>query len=165
MRYCAEVEYDGTGYFGFQRQREEPTIQQELEQSINLVSGESVSITFAGRTDSGVHALGQVIAFEVDWAHGTNDLHRAINAKLSNAIVVKKLMATRSDFHPRFDARKRVYEYERDGREHPSFQAVFLPASGPLQQSRQNRKGLCSEAPHPRDRRRDRPLLDGPGAL
>ncbi|MFN2189097.1 MAG: tRNA pseudouridine(38-40) synthase TruA [Candidatus Promineifilaceae bacterium] len=111
MRYSAVVEYDGTGYYGFQRQREKPTIQQELEQSINLVTGASIPIAFAGRTDSGVHALGQVIAFDVDWAHETDDLHRAINANLPDAIVLRKLREARPDFHPRFDARKRVYEY------------------------------------------------------
>jgi tRNA pseudouridine38-40 synthase len=98
MRYCAKVEYDGTDYYGFQRQREEPTIQSELEQAINEVSGSEIAIDYAGRTDSGVHALGQVIAFDLDW-------------QLPETISLRTLNATRQDFHPRFDARKRAYEY------------------------------------------------------
>jgi len=111
MRYRAEVEYDGTDYYGFQRQREGPTIQYELEQAINKISGEQVSITFAGRTDSGVHALGQVIAFDIDWNHPVNELFRAMNAKLPDAIALRNICEARKDFHPRYDARKRVYEY------------------------------------------------------
>ncbi len=111
MRFCAEVEYDGTNYYGFQRQREEPTIQYELEQAIAKVSGSNIAIDFAGRTDSGVHALGQVIAFDLDWNHTPEDLFRAMNAKLPEAIALRNLSSAGEDFHPRYDARKRVYEY------------------------------------------------------
>ncbi len=111
MRYRAEAEYDGTDYYGFQRQREGPTIQYELEQSINKVSGEQVSITFAGRTDSGVHAFGQVIAFDIEWNHPINELLRAMNAKLPDEIAIRKISEASKDFHPRFDARRRVYDY------------------------------------------------------
>ncbi len=111
MRYCAKVEYDGTGYYGFQRQREEPTIQSELEQAIAEVSGSKITIVYAGRTDSGVHAFGQVIAFDLDWHHTVDDLHRALNARLPKTIALKTLNAARQDFHPRYDAQKRVYEY------------------------------------------------------
>lgn len=111
MRYCAKVEYDGTSYFGFQRQREEPTIQSVLEQAIAVVSGSKITILYAGRTDSGVHALGQVIAFDIDWHHSVDDLQRALNAKLPTTIAIKTLMAARQDFHPRHDAQRRIYEY------------------------------------------------------
>ena len=111
MRFCAEVEYDGTGYFGFQRQREEPTIQNELEQAIYLVSNSRVPVDFAGRTDAGVHAMGQVIAFNLDWKHSHSDLFRAINAKLPEAIALRTLSQVQADFHPRFDAKERIYRY------------------------------------------------------
>ncbi|MGB3714711.1 MAG: tRNA pseudouridine(38-40) synthase TruA [Candidatus Promineifilaceae bacterium] len=111
MRYCAIVEYDGTSYFGFQRQHQGPTIQSELEQAIAEVSGSEITILYAGRTDSGVHALGQVIAFDLDWSHTADDLHRALNAKLAKTIAIKTLNAAREDFHPRYDARRRIYEY------------------------------------------------------
>jgi tRNA pseudouridine38-40 synthase len=111
MRFRAEVEYDGTNYHGFQRQREEPTIQQELEQSITVISGEQVAVVGAGRTDTGVHATGQVIAFNLEWRHSLHELHRAINAKLPGDIVLRALLEASDDFHPRFNARIRTYNY------------------------------------------------------
>jgi tRNA pseudouridine38-40 synthase len=111
MRYCALVEYDGTGYFGFQRQRQKPTIQEELEQAIEAVSGQETTIIGAGRTDSGVHASGQVIAFEIAWQHAASDLLKAINASLSRAIAIREIKETEPSFHPRFDATARRYEY------------------------------------------------------
>lgn len=111
MRFRAEVEYDGTNYHGFQRQREEPTIQQELEQSITVISGEQVAVVGAGRTDTGVHATGQVIAFNLEWKHSLHELHRALNAKLPEDIVLRALSPASDDFHPRFDARVRTYNY------------------------------------------------------
>ena len=91
MRYRAEVEYDGTAYFGFQRQLDQPTIQEELEQSISRIAGEVVNIIFAGRTDSGVHAFGQVIAFNVEWAHGLRALINAVNANLPADISIRNV--------------------------------------------------------------------------
>lgn len=111
MRYRAEVEYDGTSYLGFQRQLQQPTIQSELEQAITDLAGRNITIDFAGRTDAGVHALGQVIAFDLEWNHSANDMQRALNVRLSEAISLKTLSVAKSDFHPRFDARRRVYEY------------------------------------------------------
>lgn len=111
MRYRALVEYDGTGYFGFQRQRQQPTIQKELEEAIRSVSGQSTTIIAAGRTDTGVHASGQVIAFDITWKHATSDLLRALNATLSSSIAIREITETRLSFHPRFDAIARRYEY------------------------------------------------------
>jgi tRNA pseudouridine38-40 synthase len=111
MRFRAEVEYDGTNYHGFQRQLEEPTIQQELEQAIAIISGEQLTVTGAGRTDAGAHATGQVIAFNLDWRHSQDELLRAINANLPEDIALRALSEVKPEFHPRFDARVRTYEY------------------------------------------------------
>jgi tRNA pseudouridine38-40 synthase len=112
MRYRALVEYDGTDYFGFQRQREDqPTVQRELEKVISHLAAKPVSITGAGRTDSGVHALGQVISFDTDWRHGTHDLLRAMNANLPSDIAILEVREVSPGFHPRFDARRRLYAY------------------------------------------------------
>ena len=111
MRYCAVIEYDGTNYYGFQRQREEPTVQGELERAISVISGQEISVIGAGRTDSGVHAVGQVVAFDLDWNHGHDALHRAMNATLAADVSVARLSETREDFHPRFDAKRRAFEY------------------------------------------------------
>lgn len=111
MGYRALVEYDGTDYHGFQRQRQEPTIQGELEAALLAVTGQSVNVIGAGRTDSGVHAKGQVIAFEVAWRHDDQALERALNTTLSDAIAVRALQQAAIGFHPRFSARRRAYAY------------------------------------------------------
>lgn len=111
MGYRALVEYDGTAYHGFQRQRHEPTIQGELEAALKTVTGQSVRVIGAGRTDSGVHATGQVIAFKVAWRHGCEALQRALNATLTEAVAVREVQEAAEGFHPRFSARRRAYEY------------------------------------------------------
>ncbi|MFQ5401237.1 MAG: tRNA pseudouridine(38-40) synthase TruA [Anaerolineae bacterium] len=112
MRYCALVEYDGAAYFGFQRQRaDQPTIQGELEKAVSHLAQTPTAVIGAGRTDRGVHALGQVVAFDLAWRHGAKALLRAINATLPDDIVIRQLREAADDFHPRFDARRRSYEY------------------------------------------------------
>jgi tRNA pseudouridine38-40 synthase len=112
MRYRATVAYDGTAYLGFQRQADDaPTIQLALERAIGAVTQQAVTVIGAGRTDTGVHALGQVIAFDVDWRHGDDDLLRAINANLPDDIALQAI-AQQPGFHPRFDASSRVYVYQ-----------------------------------------------------
>lgn len=111
MRYGATIEYDGSAYYGFQKQKNGPTVQEELERAISSVSGKTVTVIGAGRTDSGVHALGQVIAFDLDWNHGTQDLLRAMNAKLPDDIAIECLSEKKAEFHPRFDAKRRTYQY------------------------------------------------------
>ena len=87
-RYRAVVAYEGTRWYGFQRQAgDTPTIQGEIESAINRVTQQTVTVLGAGRTDSGVHATGQVIAFDVVWKHSADDLWRAINANLPDDIL------------------------------------------------------------------------------
>jgi len=113
-RYKAVVEYDGTDYAGFQRQIPEagPTVQGELESALAAING-GVAVTAhgAGRTDTGVHAAGQVIAFDLQWAHGTDALTRALNANLPRTIAVKSAAECAAGFHPRFSAKGRRYRY------------------------------------------------------
>lgn len=111
MGYRALVAYDGTAYQGFQRQRRGSTIQGQLESAIKSVSGQKVTVTGAGRTDSGVHATGQVIAFETAWRHGCRALERALNANLPEDIAVRELEEAEAGFHPRFNAKRRAYAY------------------------------------------------------
>lgn len=112
MRYRAQIEYDGTAYFGFQRQRDDqPTIQGELETALGRLSGEKVTVLGAGRTDSGVHAWGQVVAFNLEWRHGEDALLRALNAHLPPDIAVQNIVVAAADFHPRYATRRRAYEY------------------------------------------------------
>lgn len=111
LRYRATVEYDGTDFHGFQVQAQGRTVQGELERAIEHITSTRVRVLGAGRTDSGVHASGQVIAFDVSWRHTTQAMHRALNAVLPRDIALSHLTATHPTFHPRFDARWRQYRY------------------------------------------------------
>ncbi|MDX1414594.1 MAG: tRNA pseudouridine(38-40) synthase TruA [Candidatus Promineifilaceae bacterium] len=111
-RYRALVEYDGTGFYGFQRQRAEfVTVQGVLERALGELVRDPVVVTGAGRTDTGVHATGQVISFTIEWRHGVGALCRALNANLPNTIAVRHVDEVALSFHPRFDARRREYKY------------------------------------------------------
>ena len=110
-RYRATLAYDGSAYQGFQRQIEgRPSIQRAVEVAITAVTGQEIAIIGAGRTDTGVHARGQVIAFDVTWKHGDEALLRAINANLPADIALQDI-TQQPGFHPRFDAVSRVYQY------------------------------------------------------
>ncbi len=111
-RFRATVAYDGTAYCGYQRQRDDqPTVQGELEKVLARVAREPVKVLGAGRTDSGVHATGQVIAFDLAWPHGRETLQKALNAMLPKDIAVRDVVVADPQFHPRFDARHRAYDY------------------------------------------------------
>ena len=111
-RYRAVVEFDGTEFFGFQRQREGVrTVQGELERALAVIFKRPVGVLAAGRTDTGVHATGQVIAFDVKWSHGETALLRALNANLPGEISLRRVAEASLRFHPRFDARRRAYRY------------------------------------------------------
>jgi tRNA pseudouridine38-40 synthase len=111
MRVRAVVAYDGTGYSGYQRQANAPTVQEALEMAIMKVTREPSTVTAAGRTDAGVHAEGQVIAFDTGWTHRPDDLQRALNAVLPADVAVRELEEASPGFHPRYDARSRWYRY------------------------------------------------------
>ena len=111
-RYRAVLAYDGTAYHGFQRQvGQTPTIQGRVESALQQVTGQSVTVIGAGRTDAGVHASGQVIAFDVNWRHEASDLLRALNANLPDDIALQEIAVAAAGFHPRFSARSRTYVY------------------------------------------------------
>lgn len=110
-RYKIILAYDGTEYQGFQRQANAPTIQGTFENALKKLIWDGPSILAAGRTDAGVHAKGQVLAFDLDWAHSSDDLKNALNAHLPPDIVVRDVKSVPSNFHPRFDAVTRKYQY------------------------------------------------------
>lgn len=110
-RYQFILAYDGTNFQGFQRQARSRSVQGEVEKVLRQLGWQGTKILGAGRTDSGVHATGQVIACDLDWAHTPDDLLRAMNANLPQDIAVQQVRLTHSEFHPRYDARQRTYEY------------------------------------------------------
>jgi tRNA pseudouridine38-40 synthase len=119
MLYRAIVAYDGAAYQGFQRltrradgNADNATVQGVLEAAIGKVGGgQAVIVIGAGRTDAGVHATGQVIAFDLDWRHDDAILIRAINATLPNEIALQTLDRAEPGFNPRHDASSRSYCY------------------------------------------------------
>lgn len=110
-RYQIIFAYDGTEFFGSQRQANGSTAQGELESALRRLGWQGKTILLAGRTDSGVHAAGQVAACDLAWNHTPAELLRAINSHLPPAMAVSQVQAVRSDFHPRFDAISRSYRY------------------------------------------------------
>ena len=120
QRYCATIEYDGTDFLGYQIQATGRTVQGEIENSLKSITRQSVRVDAAGRTDAGVHATGQVIAFTVAWRHPVEALHRALNATLPNDVIVRCLTTTNREFHPRFDALSRTYRYQVVNQRWPS---------------------------------------------
>lgn len=109
----ARVAYDGTDFVGFQRQaaRRGRTVQGEIESAIEKVCGERVVVVGAGRTDAGVHATGQVVAFDVNWRHSLDALGRALNAALPDDVAMCDLAVCEPGFHPRYSAKSRTYVY------------------------------------------------------
>lgn len=106
------MEYDGSAYQGFQRQApEKSTVQGALEEALGKIADRHIPVIGAGRTDSGVHAWGQVVSFMLTWRHDLPALQRALNARLPADIAVRQLGEVEASFHPRFDARRRTYEY------------------------------------------------------
>ncbi|MGI6433794.1 MAG: tRNA pseudouridine(38-40) synthase TruA [Syntrophomonadaceae bacterium] len=105
------IQYDGSHYHGFQIQLRVPTVQAILQQAINSLSGEEVSLLFAGRTDAGVHALGQVIAFDTAASIPAERWGQALNSHLPADIQVLQSQAAPDCFHPRFQAKIKHYRY------------------------------------------------------
>jgi tRNA pseudouridine38-40 synthase len=112
VRYRARCEYDGTDFAGFQLQSNARTVQGELEAALaRLAGGERVVVDGAGRTDAGVHASGQVIAFTYGGVVPGTRLGRAVNALLPPDVAIRDLRWAPDGFHPRYAARYREYRY------------------------------------------------------
>ena len=110
-RYQLILAYDGTDFSGFQRQGKTRTVQQVVEKALSELGWQEETILFAGRTDSGVHADGQVISFSLDWQHSDADLINALNARLPADAAVRDISQVKAEFHPRYDATSRSYVY------------------------------------------------------
>lgn len=110
-RYQVILAYDGTGFTGSQVQANSRTVQGELERALRNLGWSDRTVIMAGRTDTGVHATGQVAAFDFEWAHSADKLLGALNADLPSDLVVRSLFTASANFHPRFDAVSREYRY------------------------------------------------------
>ena len=110
-RIRIQVAYDGTAFHGWQVQPNLPTIQGVLEEIVSGMEGRPVHVAGSGRTDAGVHALGQVAAFTIANPIPLPNLKKAINRLLPPAIRVLSAEEVHAEFHPRFDAKAKTYEY------------------------------------------------------
>ncbi|MBV9405765.1 MAG: tRNA pseudouridine(38-40) synthase TruA [Acidobacteriaceae bacterium] len=106
-----ELAYDGTDFNGWQVQPGLPTIQGVLEEVIGTIEGRPVHVLASGRTDAGVHAFAQVAAVELENPIPADNFRRAVNRLLPYSIRINHVTEASLDFHPRFDARRKTYEY------------------------------------------------------
>ena len=111
MRYAAVVEYDGRPFCGWQSQPHAPSVQACVEQALSHVAAEPIKVQCAGRTDSGVHALGQVIHFDSAVERSLRSWLLGANSNLPESIAIQRVQTMSDDFHARFSARARSYRY------------------------------------------------------
>ncbi|MCS6761382.1 MAG: tRNA pseudouridine(38-40) synthase TruA [Candidatus Devosia symbiotica] len=121
LRYKLTIEYDGTPFSGWQRQKTQPSVQQALEEAIWRMSGESVTLQAAGRTDAGVHALGQVAHVDLGKVWDPLRIREALNYHLRpNSVGIIAVDAVDNDFEARFSATARHYQYRILNRRAPA---------------------------------------------
>lgn len=111
MRIALGVEYDGSQYYGWQRQREVPSVQEHLEKALSKIANQPIEVQCAGRTDAGVHGTGQVVHFDVDCARALRAWTMGVNTHLPDAIAVRWAKEVPDEFHARFTATARRYRY------------------------------------------------------
>jgi tRNA pseudouridine38-40 synthase len=150
VRYRARVEYDGTDFSGFQAQAGPRTVQGELEAALARVSGgRRVRVDAAGRTDAGVHATGQVIAFTYDGGMAAADLARALDALLPPDVAIRDLRRVPAGFNPRYAARYREYRYTVwNGPRSPLRERTAFAVRDPLDTAAMARAGAALEGRH-----------------
>jgi len=110
-RFRLLIHYDGSAFHGWQIQPEVPTVQGEIEAVLERISGARRAVHGSGRTDTGVHAIGQVAAVDMPAKWEARPLRRALNGLLPDGIWMESVEACPPDFHPRFDALDRTYHY------------------------------------------------------
>lgn len=111
MRIALGIEYNGTNYFGWQRQREVKSVQEELEKALSIVANHPVEVQCAGRTDAGVHGTGQVVHFDTNVNRKMVAWTMGANANMPSDIAVRWAKEVPDDFHARFSATARRYRY------------------------------------------------------
>lgn len=111
MNYKIVLAYDGTDFFGWQRQPGRRTVQGVLEEALAKISGAPLAVIGAGRTDAGVHALAQTAGFKAELRLSTEELRQALNALIPSDVRVISAAKAGPDFHPRRSARSKIYRY------------------------------------------------------
>ncbi len=114
------LEYDGTAYHGWQKQKSERTVQGELEKALSAMTRQKIIVNGSGRTDAGVHALGQVASFHCDTRLSPENFQQGVNSLLDDDIVVRDCCLAPPDFHARYSALAKTYRYQILNRRTPS---------------------------------------------
>jgi tRNA pseudouridine38-40 synthase len=120
--FMLTIEYDGTAYHGWQRQAQDRTIQGEIEKAIAIMTGQKISLIGSGRTDAGVHALGQTANFHCQTRLSPETLRKGLDSLLDDDIAIRKCCLMPHSFHARFDVRSKCYHYHI--RNQPIFAAI-----------------------------------------
>lgn len=111
--YKLVIEYDGTDFFGWQRQKQtKKTVQETIERSLKKVTGDDITLIAAGRTDTGVHAMNQTANFKSGKKYDVKKLLYSLNSILPDSITVKRISKVKEDFHARYSAKKKEYIYQ-----------------------------------------------------
>ena len=105
------IEYDGADFCGWQYQPNARTVQGEIEHALKRLTSENIRVIGAGRTDQGVHALGQVANFHTSSAFGLTEIHKALNSLTGDDIYIKQVSKVDDDFHSRYSAKSKIYQY------------------------------------------------------
>ncbi len=127
MRIALGIEYDGTDFCGWQRLSHAPSIQAAVEQALTFVADETIELTCAGRTDSGVHALCQVVHFDTGAQRSERGWVLGANSNLPRTVAVRWARPVPEEFHARFGARARRYRYVIVNRAvRPAFEGRFV---------------------------------------
>jgi len=111
MRYALGIEYDGRGFSGWQRQPHASAVQTELERALSAVADAPIVVTCAGRTDTGVHGTGQIVHFDSEAQRQPHNWLLGANALLPESVAVQWVQPVADDFHARFSATWRRYQY------------------------------------------------------
>lgn len=105
------IEYDGTLFFGWQRQKDQVTVQGEIEKTLSIILNQTVVIAGSGRTDAGVHAWGQTASFSADTTLDCNRIKKAVNSLMKLPVVIRDCCIVPGDFHAQYSALSKEYHY------------------------------------------------------
>lgn len=111
QRWALTLAYDGSRFFGWQKQADVPSVQTALEEALSRIAGENIGVVAAGRTDTGVHATAQIVHFDTSAERGKQSWIRGVNSLLPEGAAVWRAQRVAADFHARFDAFGRRYRY------------------------------------------------------
>jgi len=125
MRYKCTVSYDGSAFHGFQCQPKLRTVQGEIEKVLRIITKNTTKIVVAGRTDTGVHALGQVFHFDFVISMSEENMRNALNCRLPRDIYIKKVCKVTNEFHARYSAHDKTYMYFIDTAEYNPLNANY----------------------------------------